>query len=77
MSKLWEYFGFIGVSSLLIWLAVVVVLVVFRHSPRRTVVYAGCLGAAVLAAMLARWNFINVSYIMAEAQRGADQLRRG
>lgn len=71
MSKLWDYFGFVGVSSLLLWLAVLVMLLIFRRSPRRTAVYAGCIGAAVLAALLARWNFINVSYIMVD--RGDQQ----
>ncbi len=64
MSKLWEYFGFVGITSSVLWIAAVVILIAaFPIRPLRTLAYFAALLLAVLGFALAQVNSNAVSAI--------------
>jgi len=63
MARLYDYFGFVGIASILCWLCALVMLVGFFASPRRTRLYLAAFGVAFLGYILALANSHNISQI--------------
>ncbi|MCH8475352.1 MAG: hypothetical protein LAT55_09010 [Opitutales bacterium] len=75
MLRLWEYFGLVGTLSVLLWVAALVVLVVFFRRPRRTVAYGAALIAVVLALFLGEINSRAVSNIRVDRTAEEEAMR--
>ncbi len=70
---LWTYFGFVGVTSIVFWLAAVALLAAFCRHRWRTRMYLAAIGCAVVALALARLNSAAVSDIQVDR---SEEIRR-
>lgn len=62
-TKLWEYFGVIGIGSIVLWVVALYMLLRFALSDRRTRAYVIALALAVAALGMAQWNSARVMAI--------------
>ncbi|MDP6523085.1 MAG: hypothetical protein QGI24_00680 [Kiritimatiellia bacterium] len=80
LAKLYQYFGVTGIASIIMWIAGLLVFVLFAWSRKRTQRYWLALGVVALGLVLARINSMNVSAIRvdqtAEIEAGRERGRR-
>jgi len=73
MAKLYEYFGVVGIASIVAWLAALCILAVCFRSRRRTRWYLGAFALSLVALGLARLNSHFISDIQIDrSQQAAD-----
>lgn len=72
---LWTYFGFVGVASIVFWLAAVAILAAFCRHRWRTRMYLAAIGCAVVALALARINSAAVSDIQVDRSEEIRQMQ--
>lgn len=75
MLGLWEYFGFVGTLSVLLWVAALITLLVFFRSPRRTLAYGAALIAVFIALFLGEINSRAVANIRVDRTAEEEAMR--
>ncbi|HUT31885.1 MAG TPA: hypothetical protein VNE39_00265 [Planctomycetota bacterium] len=71
IARLWTYFGFVGIASVVAWGAALLLLAAFARSRQRTRAYLVAFALALLGFILAKANSHSISEI--EVDRSAEQ----
>jgi hypothetical protein len=76
LTKIYQYFGITGISSILFWMAALFFIVAFVRQPFvRTKMFSIALGLAAIGFFLSELNSENVSAIMVDRSREIDEAR--